>query len=91
MLTSFPYLSSACELMCIQEMCLVARQTLLEFNVSAVEWFQVMSESRAWLQEEWSKLEWKSMGKREVQELKCRNNKIITCECYVWECCMEGL
>lgn len=45
MLTSFPYLSSACELICIQEMCLVARQTLLEFNVSAVEWFQVMSES----------------------------------------------
>ena len=44
-----------------------------------------MSESRAWLQEEWSKLEWKSMGKKEVQELKCRNNKIITYECDVCE------
>ena len=51
----------------------------------------MMSESRAWLQEEWSKLEWKSMGRKEVQELKCRNNKIITNEHYVCECGMQGL
>lgn len=36
MLTSFPCLPSACELVCIQEMYFIAKQTI-EFNISEVE------------------------------------------------------